>query len=857
MEPSSVKDLIELARSDAPLTLSRGRDWLSQLEETDHESRSKVYRAMCIAARYASTMDDSVSFGEESVNQAELSGDHSVRSWAMITLAGSLALMGHTDGALTLLGSATSIASREELGVIHVQRGLVLGMRGETEDALAAFSTALPILDEIGDQTQSALTLHNRGLLQVLRGDLEAAEADLLKARDLHIAHGLEHLLSGAEHNLGLLAAHRGDIPEALRRFSASEELERRQTGSAVPVHVSRCEVLLSAGLFREALDLAVEIYQQHKRRGRGEDEAEARLVAAQAALLSGDAERASILAQSAVAMFQGQGQVGWVAAARRVWVQARHEQGMATKELLGEARVVADELEGGLSIPARNAHLTAGLIALDLGETRLATVELLKVARFSSGPVELRLQSWHAMARLRLAQGSERAADAAARAGLRLLDEYQAALGASDIRFGVERHVAALASLGLDLALKSGRGRRVYSWMERAHVGALDYRPATPTDDLNQVRDLARLRRLMADMRKGVLVADAVTRDVRDLQEAIRNRARQTRGGSDRSDRVTLTSLADELLDHTLVELASHDGTLWAVVVRNGRFQLREIGSEPAVVAELESLRFIMRRLTRRRGSIDSAREVANRLDTILFGSLKLAAAPLVIVPPARLHATPWWALPTCQRSAVTISPSAELWYRAGRRAPGHGFALIVAGPELAFSDSEAKAVASLYQGSTFFPSKKSDVGVIQSHLDGAGIAHIASHAFFRYENPMFSSLRLADGDLYVYDIERLKVAPEVVVLSACDSGFTETHAGDELMGLSSALLSMGTRSIIASVGLVPDSAATKDLMVALHRGLVSGLSPSLALHRAQTEAAETPEGYIAASSFICIGAG
>jgi len=54
-----------------------------------------------------------------------------------------------------------------------------------------------------------------------------------------------------------------------------------------------------------------------------------------------------------------------------------------------------------------------------------------------------------------------------------------------------------------------------------------------------------------------------------------------------------------------------------------------------------------------------------------------------------------------------------------------------------------------------------------------------------------------------------------------------------------------------------VPDSAATKDLMVGLHRGLVSGLSPSEALHRTQMEAAETPDGYVAASSFICIGAG
>jgi CHAT domain-containing protein len=164
---------------------------------------------------------------------------------------------------------------------------------------------------------------------------------------------------------------------------------------------------------------------------------------------------------------------------------------------------------------------------------------------------------------------------------------------------------------------------------------------------------------------------------------------------------------------------------------------------------------------------------------------------------------------------------------------------------------------VGALYPAATLFTSDISVVDNVHSSLDGAGTAHIASHAFFQFENPMFSSLRLADGDLNVYDIERLGTAPGMVVLSACDSGFTDAHAGEEIMGLSSALLSMGTKSIIASVGLVPDSQATKDLMVALHSGLVSGLSPSEALHQAQSQTTDTPEGYIAASSFVCIGAG
>jgi CHAT domain-containing protein len=119
-----------------------------------------------------------------------------------------------------------------------------------------------------------------------------------------------------------------------------------------------------------------------------------------------------------------------------------------------------------------------------------------------------------------------------------------------------------------------------------------------------------------------------------------------------------------------------------------------------------------------------------------------------------------------------------------------------------------------------------------------------------------MFSCLRRGDGDLNVYDIERLEKSPDLVVLSACDSGYTEALSGDELAGLTSALLGMGTRSVVASVGLVPDSSATSDLMVSFHEGLVAGLEPGRALSEAQTKWFDDPEHFVAAASFICVGA-
>ncbi len=857
MDLSQVPELLVLARSDAPRALAAGKEWLEALDRSDHRSRSIVHRAMCIAARYAATVEESVAHGRAAVEEAEQTADEGVVAEAMTTLAGSLALEGKTDAALDVLRDAVAKAPRAMLGAVEFQQATIHAMRGETGPALDSFSAALPHLAEAGDDVRLAMALHNRGLLNVMSGELPQAESDLTRARQMHADHGLHHELIGAEHNLGLLAAHRGDIPEALYHFRVSEELGRKETGSAIPIHVSRCEVLLSAGLFREALALATAVCEEHHRQGRAQDEADARLVGAQAAMLAGELDQAAELARTAKDLFGQQERVSWMANARRVEIQARHRAGVIDPELLDAARRTADQLDGLWPIPAVQARLVAGLIALDLGDLETATEEIDRAGRLKSGPFETRIQSRAAQARLRLARGDTRGAASAARSGVGLLDEYQAALGATDIRSGVERHAEVLTEVGLLLAVRSRNARRVYHWMERAHAPSLRFRPAV-SDDQGQMADLARLRKVTVDLRttEGD-EARKLARQMRDLQNSIRDKAREARGDHTGLDRVGEDELADALDDRTLVEMASLDGEIWAVVVDRGSFRLRRVGSEDDILGELRDLRFMMRRLAVGRGSVDTAREMARRIDEMVMAPLRLGAGPLVLVPTPALHALPWWALPTARERPMTISPSAELWFRAaGARASGRG-TLFVAGPDLALSDVEVDAVAGLYRSPTTMASTASHVESVQEGLSGARMAHIASHAQFQVENPMFSSLRLADGDLNVYDIERLRAAPDLVILSACDSGFTETHAGEELMGLSSALLSMGTRSIIASVGLVPDSEATRDLMVALHRRLIARRSPSRALHEAQTEIGSGPGGFVAASSFICIGAG
>ncbi|HET6737574.1 MAG TPA: CHAT domain-containing protein, partial [Kribbella sp.] len=117
------------------------------------------------------------------------------------------------------------------------------------------------------------------------------------------------------------------------------------------------------------------------------------------------------------------------------------------------------------------------------------------------------------------------------------------------------------------------------------------------------------------------------------------------------------------------------------------------------------------------------------------------------------------------------------------------------------------------------------------------------------------FSSLRLDDGPLTVYDFERLHKAPYRMVLSSCDSGLAKPVGADELLGLSSSLIPLGAAGILASVVPVNDP-ATAPLMLALHENLRAGQSLAEAFATACRGARDDPVADAASRSFVALGA-
>jgi CHAT domain-containing protein len=162
---------------------------------------------------------------------------------------------------------------------------------------------------------------------------------------------------------------------------------------------------------------------------------------------------------------------------------------------------------------------------------------------------------------------------------------------------------------------------------------------------------------------------------------------------------------------------------------------------------------------------------------------------------------------------------------------------------------------VAGLYGDVTVLAEEDATSTKVPRALDGAWLAHIAAHGTFRADSPLFSSLRMQDGPLTVYDFEQLHRAPYLVILSSCDSAVGAPAGADELLGLVSSLLPLGTAGIIAAIAPLNDQAVVP-VMVTLHRQLRQGGSLAESLSAVRRAGAGDPVQRATAQSLVTLGA-
>jgi len=834
------------------------------------EAAAMAERALGLVARELDDMASATAHLRRSVEIATSAGLPLRAAQARMSLSLTLAYAGHSEEALRQAELAAPALPPADRGRLEQQRALILQRLGRLDEALEGYRRALPLLRRTGNADDEARLMMNRGVAHAYQGNLHAAEADLKRAADGFDRLGQVLYAAKARHNLGFVVGRRGDIPAALRWYDRAEADYRRLGVSQAIGLVDRCETLLAARLVPEAVAAATRAAEEFEASGMEADLAQARLLLAQAVLLQGEASRSAEIATRARGSFLDQHRPGWAALASYAWLRATWTLGDASADSLERAGQVVDELVAtGWVGPAIDARLITARLALGLGLVEQAEAELHQVsAARRSGPAEMRARAWYAEALLRHSRGERRGADVALRAGMSILARHQAALGATELRVNATARSQELASLGMRLAWEDGRPARVLAWAERARAGALRWRPALPPADADIADLLSELRHVVSMLEeKGFAAQDPgpLLRRQAALEGQIRQKTWCAHGEDDIvvAALPTVAQLTDALKDAVLIELVELDGELRAIVLQDGRTSLHVLGPTDLVEGKVDVLRFALRRLAMHRqapasGAAGAFADASDGLDRLLLGPLgkRLGDRPVVMVPTGPCHALPWASLPSLRGRPVSVAPSAALWLRAVTGGGGGRGTVLVAGPGLDHGDDEITEISRLYQGATTLRGREAQSAHVVRALNGADLVHIAAHGRFRADNPLFSSLQLVDGPLTVYDFERLRHVPRRIVLSSCEAGQSFVASGNELMGVSSALLSLGARTLVASLVSVPDE-VTRSLMVHFHRGLLGGRPPAEALASAQDVLGAGDHLGMRTSGFVCFGAG
>ena len=237
----------------------------------------------------------------------------------------------------------------------------------------------------------------------------------------------------------------------------------------------------------------------------------------------------------------------------------------------------------------------------------------------------------------------------------------------------------------------------------------------------------------------------------------------------------------------------------------------------------------------------------VAERLAAQLlvpFAAQIAASADLLIVPHGAAHLLPFHVLPVngamlADRHSVSYLPSASVLQWLTRRdtevIPEN--ILVVGNPtlDLPASRREAQFVAEQFPGATLLLEGDATEAAVRNAVPGMLLVHFATHGILDEATPLNSRLLLANGDaLTVYELMLLRLQARLVVLSACSTGQGETTGGDDVLGLTRALLAAGAEAAVVSLWKV-DDASTAIFMQAFYAEIVRGMPPRHALRTAQ----------------------
>jgi CHAT domain-containing protein len=710
-------------------------------------------------------------------------------------------------------------ADRRRLGGLFNNVGITYDLMGLYEEALAAYDRKLEIARALGHELDVARTEHNRACALDYLNAFDEALAAFRVAETGFLKAGVTADLARLAYNRGTLYTHCGRYAEAEAEFAAADgwlsSLEGTDQARA-SLTVYRALARLESGATPDAELLGELGAAQNRLAAHGPlfEEGLAWLGLGRCHLALDDlpAAQAAFERMLALAETGGGRPLAW---------EALHYLGHLAERHDGPAAAVAFYERAIAHIEATRRDLRIEAFRAGFLADKLAVYGDLVLLYARSGRLD---DAFATVERAKSRLLAERLAD-------RLSDEI-AALTASD-----DPHTRALARRLRGTLEQLEQLYRQTSLDEAGERGGMW--SAAPDPDT-----LVAVRQLEAE------VVDLVRRMERD---------RPLLSPLTTSGVVPLQDMRAGLQDTLLLQYHIAQGRIWAFVVDDrGIISFQDLASLREVEAAQRRFSAAVERalglasqcgrelLARYLSSLlaDAEAQLSALYDLLIrpLDSDLPPEAPLVISPDGPLHYVPFHALRDgaaylVERHVLSTTPSATVLTLCARHtATGQGMLVMgYGGDRLAQVTAEVEALTGLFPEADRLSEAQATADRLLADAPRYRILHLATHARFRADNAMLSSLSLADRRLTLAEIARLRLGADLVALSGCETGRGRLYGAD-LISLACGFLGAGARSLLVSLWRV-DDATTAQLMSGFYQALQRGQGRAAALRTAQLE--------------------
>jgi CHAT domain-containing protein len=805
------------------------------------------------------------------------------------TLSGSIQpylLLGRYDEALAAGQKAAKIFSEEgntwRLARLDINVGNVYQRQDRFSDAFRHYNRAYEELVRHDDAEGLAAVLSNLSLCCIFLNDFPKALEFHKKARRHCEQKGLPILVAYADYNIAYLYFLRGEYGRAIKmlREAATSAKKAEDAYQLALCDLDLSEIYIELNLSAEASELAHRAHEQFQKLGFGYEGAKALAIAAIAASRQGQAFEGVKLFTQAKEMFLRDNNEVWPSLidlykalvllnegrlfeARQLCISAYdffHTSALQRKAAFAELLLAR--------IFFRMSDLAAARERVQVALQHIVTLDspvLQYDGEFLLGEI----------ARTGRDQSEAYQAYSRARAALETL---RGSLRNEELKIAFFSNKSEVYERLVELCLQRPDGaEEAFGYIERAKsrtlMEALTQPVHTETENDAGQSDLVRsIRNLREELnwyynliereqlrpqesspaRIENLEQQARTREtalLRTLQEA--TDLEVTQAGLPRTKTVSVSQVQEALPENTvLIEYFCAQDRVLACILKRNELQVVSVTLQSRIQKLLQLLQFQLSKFrldpqyvqTFHDSLLQSTQSHLKNLYQELIAPLPpIEAEHLVFVPHGPLHYLPMHALHDGEKYlidqfAISYAPSASIYAICQQKntSAGHGSLILgIADSHAPLIADEASAIGKTLPEAQVFLGKAATQNVLQEYGSCSRIIHIATHGYFRQDNPMFSSIRLGDSYLSLYDIYQLKLPAELIVLSGCATGLNVVKTGDEQIGLVRGLLQAGAQSMILSLWDVHD-ASTKDFMVEFYAALQRGIAKPLALRAA-----------------------